>query len=399
MGLASGVYSVFGDVKQYGWGGTVEQLSAMVNVEQVVEVNNVVELGGKVAEIWFNAEGGTYFYDDNNKKQYIVGKELSSCTPYVVKLLNINAPLSLQVHPFEEDAMSGFKSGKLGYVDGVEKNETSFCVSDKFITYAGFNNPLNTVRLLEDVILSTYNPKIMKTLHSVSNDIRKIAETHNGAAHVETQLRAYVVKLLTTNLGDSISQVLTSALKKKKLSSNASLQLTTLQKMVQNYPNDRALSVLPLLHVEKLGFGEKIHIPAGIPHAYVEGQILEICTLSDNTLRAGLTMKDTHVEDFINNLIINFEYVKPLHYTQPINLYGDRKHTPTKEYSVEYLHGDRSKSVLNFKNNTGFIYHLGKNTVTVDGEKTKVDENTVQFVYNVEKLAVEGKSIIVYNEN
>jgi mannose-6-phosphate isomerase class I len=394
-----GVYTVFGDVRKYDWGGNVDQLASMVNAEQLVEAHNTVDRGEKIAEIWFNTVGGTYYYDENNTKQYIVGEKLTKTTPYVVKLLNINQPLSLQVHPLLENAEEGHRNGKEGYVDGLEKNETSFCVSEKFVTYAGFNTPLNTVRMLDDIILSTYNPKIMKTLHAMRNDVRKIAETHHGATHLERQIRAYVVKLLTTQLGVDVAKMLTSALKRKKLPTNASLELKTLQKMVKNYPNDKALSVLPLLHVEQLEFGEKIHIPAGTPHAYVEGQILEICTLSDNTLRAGLTTKTTHVDDFVENLTINFNYVKPLHYTQPINLYGDRKHSPTEQYSVEYLHGTSSKTTLDFTNNTGFIYHLGKNTIIVGEEKLKTPEHTMHFVYNVNDVTVEGASIIVYNEN
>lgn len=398
MRLDSGVYTVFGSVKEYAWGGGVEQLSKMVTVEQVVEAANIVSHSGKVAEIWFDAAGSTYFYDSENNKKHIMGEGIFDKTPYVVKLLNIASPLSLQVHPLKDNAEAGYEAGKVGYVDGVEKNETSFCVSDKFVLYAGFNTPLNIVRLLDDIILSTYSRKIIKTLTIVKNNIRKIGETHKGVTHVETLFRSYVVKLLTTGFGENVARVLTSALKKKKLSSNAGLALQTLQKMVKNYPNDKALSVLLLLHVEQLGFGEKIHIPAGVPHVYVEGQILEICTLSDNTLRAGLTVKDTHVDDFINNLIINFDYVKPLDYTQPLNLYGDRKHSPTKEYSVEYLQSEKSKTTLNFKGRTGFIYHLGRNTVIVDGVKRKFSEKTVLFVYNVGSIIVEGAGIIVYTE-
>ncbi|HVG42154.1 MAG TPA: hypothetical protein VM888_11135, partial [Chitinophagaceae bacterium] len=55
-----------------------------------------------------------------------------------------------------------------------------------------------------------------------------------------------------------------------------------------------------LLHLKK---GEGIYQPAGLPHAYLEGQNIEIMANSDNVLRAGLTDKHIDVPELMKHTI------------------------------------------------------------------------------------------------
>jgi mannose-6-phosphate isomerase len=61
-----------------------------------------------------------------------------------------------------------------------------------------------------------------------------------------------------------------------------------------------------LLHLKK---GEGIFQPAGMPHAYLEGQNVEVMANSDNVLRAGLTDKHIDVPELMKHVV--FEPTSP----------------------------------------------------------------------------------------
>jgi mannose-6-phosphate isomerase len=54
-----------------------------------------------------------------------------------------------------------------------------------------------------------------------------------------------------------------------------------------------------LVHLKK---GEGIYQPAGLPHAYLEGQNVEIMAASDNVLRAGLTDKHIDIDELMKHV-------------------------------------------------------------------------------------------------
>jgi mannose-6-phosphate isomerase len=61
-----------------------------------------------------------------------------------------------------------------------------------------------------------------------------------------------------------------------------------------------------LVHLKK---GEGIFQPEGMPHAYLEGQNVEVMANSDNVLRAGLTDKHIDVPELLKH--VRFEKTAP----------------------------------------------------------------------------------------
>ena len=55
--------------------------------------------------------------------------------------------------------------------------------------------------------------------------------------------------------------------------------------------------------------GEAIFQDAGVPHAYLEGQNIELMANSDNVLRAGLTPKHVDIPELMEH--VKFEGVQP----------------------------------------------------------------------------------------
>ena len=52
----------------------------------------------------------------------------------------------------------------------------------------------------------------------------------------------------------------------------------------------------------KVQKGDAVFQEAGIPHAYLEGQTMELMANSDNVLRGGLTEKHVDVEELLKHI-------------------------------------------------------------------------------------------------
>jgi mannose-6-phosphate isomerase len=72
---------------------------------------------------------------------------------------------------------------------------------------------------------------------------------------------------------------------------------------------DRGIFSIYLFNLVHLKKGEGIYQPAGLPHAYLEGQNVEIMAASDNVLRAGLTDKHIDISELMKH--VRFEPTYP----------------------------------------------------------------------------------------
>ena len=72
---------------------------------------------------------------------------------------------------------------------------------------------------------------------------------------------------------------------------------------------DRGVFSIYFFNIVKANPGEAIFQGAGIPHAYLEGQNVELMANSDNVLRGGLTPKHIDVPELLKHTI--FEGVTP----------------------------------------------------------------------------------------
>jgi mannose-6-phosphate isomerase len=64
---------------------------------------------------------------------------------------------------------------------------------------------------------------------------------------------------------------------------------------------DRGLFSVYLFNLVRVNRGEAVFQDAGVPHAYLEGQNIEIMSSSDNVLRGGLTTKHIDVTELLKH--------------------------------------------------------------------------------------------------
>jgi len=123
--------------------------------------------------------------------------------------------------------------------------------------------------------------------------------------------------------------------------------------LYQKYGDDPGLFSLFLLNLIHLSAGQGLFLAAGMPHAYLKGNIIECMANSDNVIRAGLTPKFKDIETLIEVLnynpgdleilgrdscsdICNYEVPIPEFYLSKIS-FGGQKKTEISNASVQII--------------------------------------------------------------
>jgi mannose-6-phosphate isomerase len=207
--------------------------------------------------------------------------------PFLVKLLAADKPLSIQVHPSKAQAESGFAKENLrgtaldspsrNYRDDSDKPEIMIAWSEEFHALVGFQNPENAAHTLATIQQALSNPVITAPLEqAVAGGSGSLASWLFSGEREVVDLAVALEHAWSTNgsFSESAPEVW--------------------RRVASHYPGDPGLLAALFLNHVILKRGQALFVPAGIPHAYLEGFGLEVMAPSDNVLRGGLTPK--HVD-------------------------------------------------------------------------------------------------------
>jgi len=241
-----------------------------------------------------------------------VAEKFGNKIPFLFKVLSANQALSIQTHPNKKQAIELHKNNSANYQDDNHKPEIAIAL-DSLSALVGFR-PLNEI---EDNIV-----KYPQISEFIGNEV--------GTKFLQNKTKSGLKNLFSTLMNRSIEteelektiQLLTNDFDQKTEHSEDERLYLTLHKQ---YGVDIGLLVLFFLNVVSLKPGEAIFTPAGIPHAYLKGNIVECMANSDNVVRAGLTPKFKDITQLIN--ILTYEFGKP-------ELIGNELNKNTYKYSV-----------------------------------------------------------------
>jgi len=393
-----GFHELFNDSVKYDWGSRdgfrwfladkwLNHVSGRDDSSLVDKTADTVH-----AEMWFGSYGGdksAYYYADGERK-HLTDSDING---FMVKLLDVVKPLSIQVHPNRKNAEEGFADNVEGYVDSNHKPEMLVSLSETFTAYVGFRNLSHTIQVLDEIILNCkYRRKSLKILDEFKQKIRNIAETYTGDDTVERKMHALLFHLLNGG-GEKYGEALREVLKNKRFATSPMMEVKILHETVKAHPEDNGIALALLLDVRQVGRYETIFIPAGVPHAYVEGRGVEILAASDNVFRAGLTNKPVNAEEFIRNVNVkpNPPHSEPL--TEPISVYGDKKYDLVDDFTV--LVGARTATTT-VPAAPAILVNIDESTVKNGAETLVMPAGSVYYVENVGGFTVKGKLIIAY---
>lgn len=222
--------------------------------------------------------------------------------PFLLKVLAIGAPLSLQVHPDPEQAAAGYAAEEAA---GVPRDA-------RHRNYGDPNHkPELLVALSEVTALSGF-----RSLAEVRRDLALLAAAARAGGHDEgaaglDRVTDHLIGADAESLrreflewafsGDeAVGLALAAIARVEAVEGAAELDPTraaVLRELVAAHPGDPGVLVSLLLHLVTLAPGEAVFLRARQMHAYLSGIAVEVMASSDNVLRAGLTEKHVDVAE------------------------------------------------------------------------------------------------------
>jgi len=240
--------------------------------------------------------------------------------PFLLKVLAVARPLSLQVHPTDEQASAGFHFERQGlesapaeplYADEWAKPEMLLAVT-QFEAFAGLVTPEQAWDRLAPCAGPTLSALMARHLDE---------PTPSGLARLVNDLLRLdedVVRLAVAELSDGMRAQLATE-------PDETGRRTTIARLAAEFPADPAVAVVALMRHVVLAPGDALAVPAGLLHCYTRGLAVEIQGTSNNTLRAGLTTKRVDVEEVLRIVDPN---ASPRHVTPTQPNVGLRRYVP-----------------------------------------------------------------------
>lgn len=286
----SGVVKIKPAIQHYAWGGKTF-IPSFLHVDAT---------GKPFAEAWYGDHplGSATIVSTlhsiseliaSNPSKYLGSESVHTYgnqLPFLLKVLDVHDMLSIQLHPDKESARAGFEDENnrgiplnaphRNYKDANHKPELLFALSD-FWMLQGFA-PVDEIRNRFTLLLPDWDLPSDASWQSIFNEIL-------DKRYDDVKIYSSILSNLSkTNISDK-NQI-----------------YHWVDKAIKTYPmKDNTLDigflVMLLLQVQYLRPGQVGFQAAGVLHAYLEGQNIELMSNSDNVLRGGLTPKHIDVTE------------------------------------------------------------------------------------------------------
>ena len=309
-------YKLQGVIRNYDWGGIqfISELLGTKNEKQIPQ-----------AEYWMgahpsapalvameNEQVALLDLIQTNSPHFLGAKTKANfdSLPYLFKVLDVASMLSIQVHPNVESAIKGFnkeeaagipiQSPVRNYKDKNHKPEVMVALSDFWLLHGFLAPHLLEARLKEYAcfhpLLQHFNGGDYKGLYQFFMEL-----TNEAADRI---LRPLMVEAVTSVQNGLVDKSHPHWWANKYY-----------QGKIPHENIDKGIFSIYILNIVFASKYQGVFQGAGLLHAYLEGQNIELMANSDNVLRGGLTPK--HVD--IGELLQHVHFVP----TYPAVLAGD----------------------------------------------------------------------------
>jgi mannose-6-phosphate isomerase len=323
------IFKLQGKVQHYAWGGYdfIPALLGIYNYEHK-----------PYAEYWMGAHSGApgliqtgeglqswKNLIDQSPVEYL-GKQVHERfgeLPYLFKVLDVNEMLSIQVHPTKEEAKKGFEREELAgipihasnrsYKDKNHKPEVMIALGDFWLLH-GFKK--------ED--------ELERTLNAVS-EFTALAKVFSREGYYG--LYKTVMEMPQEEVDKLLLPLLRREINSEYSKDEPGFWASKLYKGTLPAGNvDKGIFSIYFFNIVRLRTGEGIFQGAGVPHAYLEGQNVELMANSDNVLRGGLTSKHIDVPELLKHIV--FEGIEPMILTGEISGHELRYSVPAEDFGI-----------------------------------------------------------------
>lgn len=213
--------------------------------------------------------------------------------PFMLKVLSINPDfgLSIQSHPDSQWAAILHGRDPVNYPDPFHKPEIGVALTPVTLLY-GFRPYREMSRVFElfPEIVSIVGADLC---HAVASD---------PSAH-DTSLVREIFSGILRGEPDAVSRVVESLELRFTGKLEVPEEIALVRRLRPRYgASDVGLLALFVMNIVTVAPGSGVFIGPNIPHAYLDGDLVECMACSDNVIRAGLTPKFTDVDALLQTL-------------------------------------------------------------------------------------------------
>jgi mannose-6-phosphate isomerase len=287
-----------------------------------------------------------------------------STLPFLLKVLSVNGDygLSIQLHPTKTKAEELHRKSPQHYPDDNHKPEVGVAITPVRLLYG----------IKDRAALSSLFSSLPGLERFVGKNLVSLLETSDEQAY-QSVARAIIAACFALDPNQMISctQYLAEAL---PVASGLTREAALFAKLVTKYGlNDPGLLAMLLMRQVRIEPGQALFIAANVPHAYLEGDLIECMACSDNVVRAGLTPKYRDVETLLEVIDCGstIEGVRDL-----VSGDGGFKvfETPTEEFRLQILPQDCTPTVIPESALPSVVFCVGKSaSITSRNTGKRVD--------------------------
>ena len=269
-----------------------------------------------------------------------VYEKFSSALPFLLKILSIAEPLSIQVHPNKEQAQALHARDAEHYPDNNHKPELAIAL-DSLTALVGFKSPCGILRTLKRT------PELVDFIGQYT--LQRLRESRKQSSLEQRNLMQLLYSTLMER-SDARERTLVRCIGQLEKRLRELTDVLTdeeqifLDRRERSTEADAGLLSIFLLNSIHLRNGQGIFLDPGTLHAYVSGNIVECMANSDNVVRAGLTQKFMDFETIVDILHYESRYVSILEAdsAQDYVVY----HTPADEFRVSRWRLGQNQGVI-----------------------------------------------------
>jgi mannose-6-phosphate isomerase len=367
-----GTGQLTGTVKHYDWGGTsfIPDLLALPNA------------GGRpFAEYWMGVhpqadcrvelntnetrllrdiinEGGAAVLGDYVFRRF-------GTMPFLLKALDVKNMLSIQVHPSKAEAEKEF----------ARENEAGIPLDSPQRNYKDNNHkPELMAAMGEFWLLHGFKPadEMKQVLREVP-ELQPLLPVFEQSGY--KGLYSHVMEMPQERVNDQLQPLLDRIIplyKAGRLDKATAGYWAAKGALTFSQPGktDRGIFSVYLFNLVRLQRGEAIFQDAGVPHAYLEGQNVEIMASSDNVLRGGLTTKHIDVKELLKHVKCEATHPDILKGIES----GDEKiyKTPAPDFELSVFDLQENEEVSFLPHTTEVLLLIEGNAVVGSGKQDSV---------------------------
>lgn len=299
--------------------------------------------------------------------------------PFLLKVLSVAKALSIQAHPDKQLAEKLHEEKPHMYKDANHKPEMALAVTE-FEAMSGFvSEPKEALEKCPE----------LKTLTGIS-----LEEMDAMREDKKAQMKHLFTKVMLAEKGEVAKQVQTLVKRLKEeggMNDDDDDERDKLAlRLNEQYPDDVGVMCAYLLNYIKLQPGEAVYMAANEPHAYLDGECVEVMATSDNVVRAGLTPKARDTEILCD--MLTYKLGKPEILTGDVIDKNTKRYSPPfDEFELEVISCSKNETAeLTVSQGPSIL--LVKNGKGALNDDVAIEKGSVVFVNANEKIALKASS-------